>query len=130
MKLDTAARKAMINGRRHANAILQRRKQAQRKRATALRKLGIEPPPHTAKLARKAGKPPLSAGMLVAEGDSWFDYPLDDILKDLEDDYAYDIESVAHHGDIVEEMAYTDQLDTFTARIEKLLRNKIIPKAV
>src|SRR6185295_6135128 len=30
-----------------------------------------------------------TAGVLVAEGDSWFDYPLHDVLKDLEDDHAY-----------------------------------------
>ncbi len=43
---------------------------------------------------------------IVAEGDSWFDYPFDDVLRLLEDDYGYDIESVAHKGDKVESMAY------------------------
>jgi hypothetical protein len=50
--------------------------------------------------------PPVSAGTLLAEGDSWFDYPLHDVLRLLEDDFGYDVESVAHKGDRVEEMAY------------------------
>ena len=46
--------------------------------------------------------------VLIAEGDSWFDYPRYDILRILEDHYGYDVESVAHKGDRVEEMAYSD----------------------
>ena len=69
--------------------------------------------------------------MLVAEGDSWFDYPLHDILSMLEDEHGYDVESVAHKGDRVEEMAYADgQLVEFSRRIEKLLRNRKVPKAI
>ncbi len=69
--------------------------------------------------------------MLVAEGDSWFDYPLNDVLRLLEDHHGYDVESVAHKGDRVEEMAYgLGQLEEFTRRIEKLLRRHAIPKAV
>jgi lysophospholipase L1-like esterase len=72
-----------------------------------------------------------SAGVLVAEGDSWFDYPLTDVLRVLEDDHGYDVESVAHKGDRVEEMAYADgQLDEFSRRIEKLLRNGKAVKAI
>jgi len=71
---------------------------------------------------------PPSSHVLVAEGDSWFDYPLHDVLKILEDDHGYDVESVAHKGDRVEDMAYSDgQLEEFTRRIEKLLRNGSIP---
>jgi len=72
-----------------------------------------------------------SAGVLIAEGDSWFDYPLHDVLKLLEDEYGYDVESVAHKGDRVEEMAYSEgQLDEFARRLEKLLRAGNVPKAI
>ena len=71
------------------------------------------------------------AGVLVAEGDSWFDYPLYDVIKELEDSHGYDIECVAHRGDPIEEMAYGGgQLLELTRRIEKLLRRKVTPKAV
>jgi hypothetical protein len=74
---------------------------------------------------------PASAGVLVAEGDSWFDYPLNDVLRLLEDHHGYEVESVAHKGDRVEEMAYgLGQLEEFTRRLEKLLRRNVIPKAV
>lgn len=75
---------------------------------------------------------PPASHVLVAEGDSWIDYPFHDILKILEDDYGFDIESVAHKGDRVEEMAYSGgQLEEFTRRIEKLLRNgSVPPKAI
>ena len=69
--------------------------------------------------------------VLIAEGDSWFDYPRYDILRILEDHYGYDVESVAHKGDRVEEMAYSDgQLEKFTRLIEKNLRRGAIPRAV
>jgi hypothetical protein len=69
--------------------------------------------------------------VLVAEGDSWFDYPLNDVLRLLEDDHGYDVESVAQKGDRVEEMAYgRGQLEELTRRLEKLLRRGIVPKAV
>ena len=48
-----------------------------------------------------------SAGILVAEGDSWFNYPWTDILRLLEDEHGYEVESVAHYGDTIEEMAYS-----------------------
>lgn len=72
-----------------------------------------------------------TAGLLIAEGDSWFDYPFHDVLEELEDRYAYDVESVAHHGDPIEEMAYGgDQLEELTRRIEKVLRHGVLPKAI
>jgi hypothetical protein len=86
--------------------------------------------PIAPKLIRAVGGP-ASAGVLIAEADSWFDYPLNDILRLLEDHHGYDVESVAHKGDRVEEMAYgLGQLEEFTRRIEKLLRRNVIPKAV
>jgi hypothetical protein len=82
------------------------------------------------KLLRAVG-PAQTAGVLVAEGDSWFDYPLNDVLRMLEDYHAYEVESVAHRGDRVEEMAYgLGQLEELTRTIEKLLRQGVIPKAI
>lgn len=72
-----------------------------------------------------------TAGVLIAEGDSWFDYPLHDVLSDLEDLYGFDVESVAHMGDTVEEMAYSDgQLDDFSRLVEKVLRTGVKPRAI
>jgi GDSL-like Lipase/Acylhydrolase family len=69
-------------------------------------------------------------GVLVAEGDSWFDYPWHDILRMLEDNYGYDVESVAHRGDTVESMAYTGQLEEFARAIEKVVRQGTVPAAI
>lgn len=70
-------------------------------------------------------------GVLVAEGDSWFDYPLNDVLSCLEDEHGYDVESVAHKGDRVETMAYAEgQLVDLSRLIEKLIRQGVAPKAI
>jgi len=72
-----------------------------------------------------------SAGTLVAEGDSWFDYPLYDVLRLLEDEHGFEVESVAHKGDRVEEMAYSGgQLEEMTRHLEKLLRRRVVPRAI
>lgn len=72
-----------------------------------------------------------SKGVLIAEGDSWFDYPFHDVLRYLEDEHGYDVESVAHKGDPIEEMAYgLGQLEELTRRIEKIMRRGITPKAI
>lgn len=72
-----------------------------------------------------------SVGVLIAEGDSWFDYPLRDVLQLLEDDYLYDIESVAHKGDCVEDMAHAEgQFMEFTRRLEKMLGDAKLPRAI
>jgi hypothetical protein len=72
-----------------------------------------------------------SKGVLIAEGDSWFDYPFYDILRYLEDEHGYDVESVAHKGDPVEAMAYgLGQLEELTRRIEKVMRRGTTPKAI
>jgi lysophospholipase L1-like esterase len=81
------------------------------------------------RLIRAAGGPARS-GVLVAEGDSWFDYPWHDVLRILEDDHGYDVESVAHKGDSLESMAYGGQLEELTRRLEKLLRRGVIPNAI
>jgi hypothetical protein len=119
MPLARVTRAALEVGRRQAKEILKFRGRALKRRTKALQ------------TRSKAAKAAATAGVLVAEGDSWFDYPLHDILKMLEDDHGYDVESVAHKGDPIEEMAYgPNQLDDFTRRIEKLLRRNIVPKAV
>ena len=128
-----AVKKRAINGPRKvgqslAKEALARRKQAEKKRAAALRVL-----PKVAKksVAANSVRAGLSAGILIAEGDSWFDYPFNDVLKALEDDYGYDIETVAKAGDRVEDMAYSGgQLDEFVRRIEKLLRRGDVPQAI
>jgi hypothetical protein len=81
------------------------------------------------RLIRASGGPARS-GVLVAEGDSWFDYPWHDVLRMLEDHHGYDVESVAHKGDRIESMAYGGQLEEFTRLIEKLLRQSVIPSAI
>lgn len=64
-----------------------------------------------------------AAPTLVAEGDSWFDYPGSDVLDYLEDVYRYDVESLAKAGHRIEDMAYAEgQLDDLARRLEKLLR--------
>jgi lysophospholipase L1-like esterase len=81
--------------------------------------------------ARPVGSAAASRGVLVAEGDSWFDYPWTDVLRVLEDVHLYDVYSVAHRGDRVEEMAYAGgQLEKLTRLIEKLLRQGHEPRAV
>ena len=73
----------------------------------------------------------MSAGVLIAEGDSWFDYPFHDVLQMLEDDYLYDVESVAHKGDTVDDMAHSGgQFEEFARRLEKLLRANKVPRAI
>jgi lysophospholipase L1-like esterase len=74
---------------------------------------------------------PPATGLLVAEGDSWFDYPLHDVLTMLEDEHGFDIESVAHKGDTVEDMAYSGgQFDDFARLLEKVLRHGRVPDAI
>lgn len=74
---------------------------------------------------------PTARTWLIAEGDSWFDFPFNDVLKSLEDDYGYEIESVANAGDTIEGMAYGGgQLDSLVRRLERMLRHQHIPKAI
>ena len=72
-----------------------------------------------------------TAGFLVAAGDSWFDYPFYDVLKLLEDNYGYNVESAAQRGDPIESMAYQGgQLDKLARCIEKVKAHGAVPKAV
>ena len=102
-----------------------------KKRQRALAKANIKPPPMPKVMLAKAPITHASAGVIIAEGDSWFDYPLHDVLSDLADSYGFDIESVAHSGDSVEDMAYSDgQLDEFSRRLEKVLNTHVEPRAI
>lgn len=72
-----------------------------------------------------------SAGLLIAEGDSWFDYPFFDTLERLEDAFGFEIESVAHKGDTVEGMAYDQsQTQTLARLFEKVAGRGGQPRAI
>lgn len=69
-------------------------------------------------------------GLLIAEGDSWFDYPFYDVLERLEDG-GYEVESVAHRGDNVEDMAHDPkQIASLTKKFTRLGERRRNPKAV
>ena len=125
----------MAVGRSMANEVLRFRDQALRRRAAAVRQAApvADARAVSPRLIRAAGMGPggvARTGVLVAEGDSWFDYPWHDVLRMLEDHHGYDVESVAHKGDSVESMAYGGQLEEFTRLIEKLLRQRVLPRAI
>jgi hypothetical protein len=132
----TEARRAVSTGEKLAAEVIRFRKQALQRRARAVRR---PPRGERARALQRAVAPELvraaggtaRTGVLVAEGDSWFDYPWHDVLRMLEDEHGYDVESVAHKGDRVEDMAYSGgQLEEFARTIEKLLRRAVIPNAI
>jgi hypothetical protein len=114
--------------------ILARRETARARRAQALavhaRKLELKVQATSAiGEVRTASRE--TAGFLVAAGDSWFDYPFYDVLKLLDDNYGYNIESAAHRGNPIEAMAYQGgQLDKFARCLEKVAATGATPKAV
>ncbi|WP_119390836.1 SGNH/GDSL hydrolase family protein [Taklimakanibacter lacteus] len=128
--------KAISIGKALAAQTLKRRSRALQKRRKALEAKGIKVAPAKKGAAGKQAlaKAPVthaSAGVLIAEGDSWFDYPFYDVLSELEDGFGFDIESVAHRGDTIEDMAYTGgQLDEFSRLVEKVLRTGVRPRAI
>ena len=137
---DPAAARAMRVGEARAEETLKQRRRALKQRAAASARSASErstsrraraATPEVAAHLRKAAGAPATAGVLLAEGDSWFDYPMWDVLKMLEDEHGYDVESVAHKGDRVEQMAYgPGQLDAFCRRLEKLIRRGTPPRAI
>lgn len=136
MSPDKVTQKALAIGRQHAEEVLAFRAKALKLRSRALKShrgaIGLKIQAVTAEGIAKA-EPTMTrtAGLLIAEGDSWFDYPFHDVLEELEDRYGYDVESVAHRGDPIEEVAYGgNQLEEFTRRVEKILRLGITPKAI
>ena len=84
-----------------------------------------------ARRAAMRGKRAGAAGLLVAEGDSWFDYPFHDVLSALERRFGFEIESVAHRGDSAEELAYdAAQLAGVARLLERLARHDRRPRAI
>lgn len=130
-------RAAIANGREVAEEVLAfraRQRRGRAARAASAAKAGPRRAPGVdripAKTLTKLGPKP-TAGVVIAEGDSWFDYPFWDVLRILEDDYLYDVESVAHKGDCVEDMAHSaGQFEELARRLEKLLREKKVPRAI
>jgi len=136
MQIDDITQLAMEIGRKNAKRVLAFRTEALKLRAQALDTLPQAIHLRIQSVTRDGeaiAEPKITrtAGVLLAEGDSWFDYPFHDVLEELEDRHGYDVESVAHRGDPIEEMAYSgNQLEELTRRIEKLLRRGVTPKAV
>jgi lysophospholipase L1-like esterase len=80
------------------------------------------PLPNAGAAARARGP---AARCVVAEGDSWFDYPRSDVLDALEDDHDIRIEKVAQAGDTIEDMAFNPrQIGELARRYERLLRDQ------
>lgn len=134
---DEATRRALDIGRQRARQALALRGRGQQRRARALALraandaalAGVGPVAPAALPAPRSDRN--SAGLLLAEGDSWFDCPLNEVLKSLEDEHGFDVESLAHAGDSLETMAYADgQLDKLARRLERLLRDGRVPKAI
>lgn len=72
-----------------------------------------------------------TAGYLLAVGDSWFDYPIHDVLTKLDDLFGYNIESAAHKGDPIEAMvSHVGQLDKFSRCLDKVVGLGALPKAI
>jgi lysophospholipase L1-like esterase len=126
----------MASGRSAADEVIVFRAKQRRKRAAIEDKLptrrrGVGAPARIPAKARDLFGTSKSVGVLIAEGDSWFDYPMQDVLRLLEDEHLYDVESVAHMGDCVEDMAHSKgQFEEFARRLEKLLRNNKVPRAI
>jgi lysophospholipase L1-like esterase len=137
-RVDAGVSAAIKSGRAMAEDVIAFRTGRTRKRAAAVRRMALAPKPRRAPAApqipsrtRALLGSPVSAGVLIAEGDSWFDYPFHDVLQMLEDDYLYDVESVAHKGDTVDDMAHSGgQFEEFARRLEKLLRANKVPRAI
>jgi hypothetical protein len=73
----------------------------------------------------------VSNGLLIAEGDSWFDYPLWDILKKLEAEHGFEVESAAHMGDPAEAMAHVcSQHDGLAKVFQRIADQGEKPRAI
>src|ERR1035441_664276 len=124
----------------HAEEILARRRESRARRAAALaahpQPLSIKTELTQVPLATAVAPAPVSAtaqtaGYLLTVGDSWFDYPIHDILTRLDDNYGYNIESSAHRGDPVEAMvSHVGQLDKFARCKDKIVALGATPKAI
>ena len=123
-------------GRRLSDELLERRGSGLRARAAALGsgtrsgRGGPEAAPAIPEATRR-NLGPAGSDLLIAEGDSWFDYPFHDVLSELEDEHGFECETVAHKGDRVEDMAYSGgQLDKFIRLLDKCLRRGEVPRAI
>lgn len=134
-----ATTQALRLGRTQAEWVVARHLEAQQRRAKVVASAARRrsKPGATRKTAKKlaakggSGGGAGSRGVLVAEGDSWFDYPFYDVLEKLDDDFGWDVESVAHRGDSVESMAYDGgQLTDFVRAVERVVRRGNIPHAI
>ncbi|MCU1253662.1 MAG: hypothetical protein JWQ49_6691 [Edaphobacter sp.] len=128
-----------------ANEILARRRASRTKRAAALRAYAVRVAGQMKPTRRGRGVAAVTverapfgaasslqtAGYLLAVGDSWFDYPIHDVLTKLEDNYAYNIESAAHKGDPIEAMvSRVGQMDKFARLMDKIVAMGATPKAI
>ena len=131
-----AERAALASGRKQAAAALAVRDAIRKQRRVAVikhyRALHRRAAPKGSRAkALPAAAIPADVGILVAEGDSWFDYPFYDVLKLLDDEFGYRIESGAHRGDAVEAMAYAGgQLQGIVKRLDQLAQDGKVPKAI
>ena len=133
MATEEATTAAIELGQKKAQEILTNRDEALKRRSAALSRntkmsefrIHASLAPVTEALATIR-----TAGFLIVAGDSWFHYPLHDVLKILDDDFGFNIESAAHKGDAIEKMAYRDgQLDDFARKLDKILAQGATPKA-
>src|SRR5687767_7786350 len=125
---------AAAGGRSAAASAVRRRaavRRARRARPVVARRAARRASPAIPARTRRALTTIPRAGILVAEGDSWFDYPLNDILSMLEDEHGFEVDAVAHRGDTVEDMAYgVGQFDDFIRLLEKILKRGDVPDAI
>jgi len=138
--IEQATSQALRLGRKQAAWVVDKRKTKLVERAKAVasaraRPVKKSPARRMRKRAATTKTPAValaaSRGVLVAEGDSWFDYPFYDILRDLDDEFGWDIETVAHRGDTIESMAYDGgQLEDFIRSIERVVRRGQTPHAI
>lgn len=71
------------------------------------------------------------AGLLLAEGDSWFNYPSTSVIHQLQWRFDYHVVSVAHFGDTLESISYEPyQLGDLSTRMKMLSDLGQKPKAV
>lgn len=137
-KAKSPSTSAVRRGKVKAGAVLEIRAKNLRKRARAIAATPVRRRARAAAPVRRAipkktlaAIGPQATKVLIAEGDSWFAYPMNDVLEALEDNHGFDVESVAHAGDNVEDMAYSGgQFEQFARRLEKLLRQDRVPDAV
>ncbi len=139
MATNDTTRKLMQAANADVDEVMKRRERALRARTRALAEVPAIPvmaaaraaaPRATRHMRLAQAAHATTKGWVVAEGDSWFDYPGSDILDWLEQ-FGYDVESVARAGDRAEMMAFgRGQLDKFAAAVEKVIGRGEMLKAI